>query len=124
MRGPKKIFFDTRMVRVTESLMFLESLYTKFGAPQDARVGVRMNHRGLAGRELSAASSSRQISPRSTLENEVQSEISTVLGTMNESRVEDVRKLLSPMFRLFDFQEFHERVYEDIVRKFEQGIVT
>jgi hypothetical protein len=43
---------------------------------------------------------------------------------MKESRVEDVRKLLSPMFRLFNLIEFHKKVYEDIVRKFEQGIVT
>jgi hypothetical protein len=125
MRDPKKIFFDTRIVRVTESLMFFESLYTKLGAAQDAQVGVRVNHRGFRGRELSAASSSRQILPFQTaFENDVQSEISTVLGKMKESRVEDVRKLLSPMFRLFNLIEFHKKVYEDIVRKFEQGIVT
>jgi hypothetical protein len=122
-RVPDKIFFDTRIVRVTESLMFFESLYAKLGATLEAHVHVRVGHRGLYARELSAASARRLISSKRIMEGEVQSEISTVLGTMKVSRVEDVRKLLSPMFYLFDFQEFHESVYEEIVRNFEQGII-
>jgi hypothetical protein len=123
-RKPGMIFFDTRIVRVTESLMFLESLYTKLGVPMDAQVSVRVSHRGLTGRELSAASSNRYVSTRKTLEKETQSQISTVLGEMGKSRVEDVKKLVSPMFYLFDFAEFSQNVYEQIVQNFERGIVT
>jgi len=115
------IFFDTRMVRVTESLMFAENLYTKLGAPPEARVIIRIGHRGIAGRSLNSASQSRYISPKIAAENECMSDVVTILGTMKQTRVDDVRKLLEPMFMLFDFQEFSVQVYEDIVRGFEKG---
>ena len=42
---------------------------------------------------------------------------------MGETRVDDVRKILEPMFMLFDFMQFNSAVYDDIVRNFERGIV-
>jgi hypothetical protein len=115
------IFFDTRIVRVTETLMFLENLYTKLGVPPDTRVGVRIGHHGLKGRTLSAASSRRFIRTTQTLEDETATEIVTLLGKMRESRVDDVRKILEPVFMLFDFTQFDTSIYEDLVRGFERG---
>jgi TIR domain len=122
-RTTNRIFFDTRIVRVTEALMFIENLYSKLGAPPEARVGIRVRHSGLTGRILTSASPSRLVFERETKESESTSEITTVLGTMKESRTEDVRKILEPLFMLFDFAEFNPDVYEDIVRRFERGQV-
>jgi len=123
-RKPNQIFFDTRAVRITESLMFIQSLYSKLGVPPEARVGIQITHRGLKGRELSSASPNRHLFSRgSAEENESTSEITTILGTMGETRVDDVRKIAEPMFMLFDFMEFNATVYDDIVRSFERGIV-
>jgi hypothetical protein len=72
---------------------------------------------------LASASSNRILFPRVTGEQESTSEITTVLGTMKESRVDDVRKILEPMFMLFDFQQFNAEIYEEIVRNFERGVV-
>jgi hypothetical protein len=123
MRRPNEVFFDTRIVRVTESLMFIQSLYTKLGAPPEARVGFSVSHEGLKGRTLTSASTNRLIFPRVTGESESTSEIVTVLGSMKETRVDDVRKILEPLFMLFDFTQFDATVYEEIVRSFERGIV-
>ena len=120
-RQPQCIFFDTRIVRVTESLMFAEKLYKKLGASPDAKVLVRINHRGIAGRTLTSASSRRYVTPKIGSGSESTSEVVTILGTMKQTRVDDVRKLLEPMFMLFDFQEFSAEVYDDIVRGFEKG---
>jgi hypothetical protein len=120
-RQPQCIFFDTRIVRVTESLMFSEKLYKKLGASPDARVLVRINHCGIAGRTLTSASSRRYVTPKIGSGSESTSEVVTILGTMKQTRVDDVRKLLKPMFMLFDFQEFSAEVYDDIVRGFEKG---
>ena len=57
-RRDHEIFFDTRIVRVTESLMFAENLYTKLGVPPEARVGIRVVHHGLNGRDLPLSFSS------------------------------------------------------------------
>jgi hypothetical protein len=123
-RKPNQIFFDTRIVRVTECLMFIENLYGKLGVPPDAKVAIQITHRGLKGRELSSASSNRHMFSRGpTDEDESTSEITTILGAMNETRVDDVRKLVGPMFMLFNFMEFNLSIYDDIVRNFERGIV-
>jgi hypothetical protein len=123
-RRPNQIFFDTRLVRVTESLMFIENFYRKLGAPPETRVGIEITHHGLRGRELNAASSTRYMSTRGPAEeNESTSEITTTLGTMNETRVDDVRNILERMFMLFGFMEFNVTVYDEIVRNFERGVV-
>lgn len=122
-RKSGEIFFDTRVVRVTESLMFAESLYNKLGAPPETRVGISVTHRGLNRRTLTSASSNRILFPRVTGEDESTSEITTILGTMKDFRVDDVRKMLEPMFMLFDFQQFNPEIYEEIVRNFERGVV-
>jgi hypothetical protein len=122
-RRPNEIFFDTRIVRVTESLMFAQRLYTNLGVPPEARVGIAVSHKGLAGRTLASASPHRFIISKTATENVSTAEILTILGSMAITRVEDVRKILEPMFMLFDFTQFHERVYDEIVRNFEQGIV-
>jgi len=123
-RKPNQIFFDTRVVRITESLMFIESLYSKLGVPPEARVRIQITHRGLKGRELNSASSNRHMFSRGpTEENESMSEITTILGTMSETRVDDVRKIVEPMFMLFNFMQFNTVVYDDLVRNFERGII-
>src|SRR3977135_3956590 len=123
-RKPDQIFFDTRVVRITESLMFIESLYNKLGVPPEATLGIHITHGGLKGRELSSASSNRQMVSRSPAnEDESTSEITTTLGTMSQTRVDDVRKIAEPMFMLFDFMQFNVVVYDDIVRDFERGII-
>jgi TIR domain len=123
-RKPNQVFFDTRVVRVTESLMFLGSLYNKLGVPPETKVEIRVTHGGLNGRYLNSASSNRYVFSRGPAnENESTSEIATILGKMNETRVDDVKNLVAPMFMLFDFMEFNAAVYDDIVRNFERGII-
>ncbi len=123
MRRPNEVFFDTRIVRVTECLMFAQNLYTKLGVGPEAQLSVMVSHRGLRERQLTAASLNRLIFPKKTIEDESTTEIVTILGTMHETRVEDVRNLLAPLFALFDFTQFDLSVYEDIVRNFERGRV-
>ena len=104
--------------------MFIENLYRKLGVPPEARVGIQITHRGLKGRELSNASSNRlMFSHGPADEDESISEITTILGTMSETRVDDVRNIVEPMFMLFNFMQFNAAVYEDIVRSFERGII-
>lgn len=123
-RRPKEIFFDTRIVRVTESLMFIERLYTRLGAPPESRIVIRVSHSGLKGRTLNSASPNRSVFSRISDEGDTSVDVVSILGRMQETRVEDVRKILEPMFMLFDFMQFNTEVYEDIVRSFENGRVN
>lgn len=121
MRGEKQIFFNTRIVRVAEALMFASNLYTNLGAPPDATLSVRVAHRGLAGRTLTSTGENRFVSPRVSHESTSEAEIVLTLGKMHETLVDDVRRIVEPLFMLFEFQEFGEAIYTDIVRRFEMG---
>ena len=125
MRVENQIFFNTRIVRVTEALLFASTLYINLGVPPDARLSIRVTHRGLAGRSLTSSSPNRHIfSPKITREAQSETEIVVVLGTMKDTLVDDVRRIAEPLFMLFDFEEFQPQIYNDIVRRFEQGNVS
>lgn len=124
MRDDKKIFFNTRIVRVTESLMFAGNLYANLGVHPDTKLSFRINHYGIAQRTLASAGGRRHVSPNDCSENSCESEIVITLGTIRETLVSDVKRLTSPLFMLFGFMEFQDSVYEDIVRKFEAGEST
>lgn len=55
---------------------------------------------------------------------ESKSEIVVSVGSIRETIVDDVRRLLAPMFMLFDFREFNEGIYRDIVTRFVNGQST
>jgi TIR domain len=121
MRGEKLVFFNTRIVRVAEALMFARNLYSNLGASPDAALSIRVSHRGLAGRTLSSAGGNRHVFPKVSHEATSESEIVVVLGRMGDTLVDDVRRIVEPLFMLFEFQEFGEAIYTDIVRRFEKG---
>ncbi len=119
-RGEKVIYFNTRIVRVTGALMFASNFYTNLGSSPDANMSIRVSHRGLSGRTL-AAVGNRGVFPRMSHEETAESEIVVVVGKIRETLVENVQRLVAPMFMLFEFQEFADSVYMDIVRRFEKG---
>jgi len=124
-RDEKKIFFNTRIVRVTESLMFASNLYSTLGVAPETRLSIRVTHRGLAGRQLTSAGGNRFIWPSSaTAADESVSEIVVTVGSIMETLVDDVQRLTAPLFMLFDFKEFDKAIYRDIVERFVKGQST
>jgi len=124
-RGEKQIFFNTRIVRATESLMFASKLYSTLGVAPETRLSVRVTHRGLAGRQLTSAGGNRHIWPSTpTLAPESTSEIVVPTGSMMATIVADVQRLTAPLFMLFDFKEFDAAIYRDIVERFVRGQST
>jgi hypothetical protein len=124
-REKNALFFNTRIVRVTETLMFAGRLYTTLGAAPDAKISARFTHSGLAGRTLKSASPNRALYDSHTTQEQVsETESVIVLGEVHNALVDEVQRVCAPMFMLFDFQEFGRQVYEDIVRRFEKGEAT
>ncbi|MBL0171691.1 MAG: hypothetical protein IPP90_13385 [Gemmatimonadaceae bacterium] len=74
-RTEKAVFFDTRIVRVTEALLFLCGLYDHLGVPPESRVTIGIAHHGLAGRTLTSAGR-RHVMPRTTAAGSSESQIS------------------------------------------------
>jgi hypothetical protein len=120
-----KIFFDTRIVRVTEALLYCGRLYTALGLNRQRVVTITGRHVGLKGRRLSSAN------PGSALhderdpahENESAVQFTVRLEQLESELVSLVKEVLAPLFALFDFFELNDRVYEDIVNRFVAGQV-
>jgi hypothetical protein len=125
MHERSALFFNTRIVRVTEALMFADRLYTALGAAPDAKISARFTHTGLAGRTLKSAGLNRSLFDNRMAHDQLsETENVMVLGDIKGALVDEVQRVCAPMFMLFDFQEFTPRVYEDIVRRFEKGEAT
>lgn len=110
-------------MRVTEALLFASNLYTDMGVAPETHLSVRVTHCGLKGRQLQGIGS-RYISPHRTEEDQSQAEIVVAVGEIKKTLVENVKRITEPLFMLFDFSQFAPEIYEDIVRRFEQGEVT
>lgn len=121
----KKIFFNTRIVRVAETFMFAATLYHTLGFSADTELQARIKHKGLKGRVLSSSSPLRPLYEDKVSEaNESERTLKITLGSIHENLPQLVRAVCAPMFALFDHMEFGDHIYDEIVGQFVLGSVT
>lgn len=126
-RKENTIFFNTRIVRITETLLYSARLYSGLNVPRDAHYIIWMRHGGLKGRLLSTSSIARRFPPpgdRVSIENEVYNEVETTIEQTESKLVELVERFTQPLFIVFNFFELNRSVLEEIVNKFVEGEVT
>lgn len=127
MRKPGHIFFDTRIIRITETFMYLRNLYSKFNLDIDADLEITIKHSGLKDRVLSSASPHRMLFDQyKSYTNEVVTTISTTLRGMNKDTiiVDLVEAITKPLFEQFDFFKPERRILEEIVTNYLKGKVV
>lgn len=121
-RTQNQIFFNTRIVRVTEALLFASNLYENLGISKKASVNIRVSHRGLGGRSLTSSNPNRRLSVVATSrETESQTEISGPLKDIRDNLAANVQRITTPLFMLFDFTTIEDAVSADIVHRFVAG---
>ena len=121
-RRPEDLFFDTRIVRVTEALLYCGRLYAALEQDRQRVVTVTVRHVGLKGRRLSCANQNRLIHARDTShENESAVSFSVRLEQLEIDLVPLVKSVVAPMLALFDFYEIGDQIYEEIVNNFVAG---
>jgi hypothetical protein len=123
-RRENAIFFNTRIVRTTETLLYCSRLFRGLGANGNTRVVLKIRHGGLKGRVLEAASVFSALGRQLSTEDESASEVSFVLSDLDRDLVDLVEKLCAPLFLLFNFQRFGKVTYQQIVTDFVNGKVT
>jgi hypothetical protein len=124
-RDPDAIFFNTRIVRVAEALLYAYGLYSNLGVPDDANLSVRVAHGGIANRVLKSSNYNRMLrSGKKAVESRCQAEITVSVQALRNDLASNVEKILSPLFMLFDFQVFSSEIYSDISSRFVAGQVT
>jgi len=125
MKSENEIFFNTRIVRTSEMLMFLSGLYDNLGVSKESVMSFSLRHNGLENRFLSSVGNRtmfRKYGP--SAENEITTKISSKLSSLYQNVSTLIAELLSPVFLLFDFFEIEQKIFDDIVQNFKEGRVT
>jgi hypothetical protein len=123
-RRPGELFFNTRIVRVTESLLYIARLYSKLGVDRSSQVSVAVRHGGLRDRVLTAVGNRSLHQSLKAVESEVEAAITTSLDELEGRLVDHVETLLAPLFQVFDFFTLGRPIYEDIVNRFVKGEIS
>ncbi len=126
-RTEKTLFFDTRIVRVTEAILHCINIYKIMGMDADRTISLACRHVGLLGRKLLAASPNRVPSMHARLnisEDVVQTSAEFRVGVSESEIINVVKSLCEPLFVVFDFGKFRDEIYKEIVLNFIQGRVV
>jgi hypothetical protein len=126
-RAEHQLFFNSRIVRTAEMLLYLSRLYRLLEAPEDSELVFSLRHAGLTGRHMSATDNRRITLSRPygpVREDEFESSVTTPLSSIEATVSRLVKEILEPVFMLFDFFEVDESIYDQIVDAFQKGQVT
>jgi len=118
------IFFNTRIVRITEALLYSARLYSGFKVPSDSPILIGIRLGGLKDRILSASGGRQLNYERKSKEDEVYTEVETNFERIESELVDIVQKFTQPLFVVFDFFEVSRTVLENIVDNYVAGRVT
>jgi hypothetical protein len=126
MHKSEHIFFNTRIVRITEVLLYSVRLYSGFKVPPDSRILIGIRHGGLKDRALSATGERNLFfhDRSKSREDEVYTEVETTSEKIESDLVDLVQRFTQPLFVIFDFFEVNGKVLEDIVNNYVAGRVT
>jgi hypothetical protein len=125
-KGADSVFFDTRIVRTTEALLYCRRVYERFDADPQSWVRMSIKHFGFKGRPLRSADPNRLppiVVPIAT-ENEAEEAQTFTLAQIESELVNLVKGFLAPFFELFDFTKFDDRVYGSIIDDFVRRAAT
>jgi hypothetical protein len=123
-RSKERIFFNTRIVRITETLLYFTRLYSNLGVSPASRIVIGIKHGGLRERILSRAGPGLMLDRYKSKEDEVYTEVETTLDRIKSNLVEVVEEFTQPLFVIFDFFKLDRKRLEEIVRNFEKGVIT
>jgi ppGpp synthetase/RelA/SpoT-type nucleotidyltranferase len=124
-RKPTHIFFNTRIVRITEVLKYINNLYSFLNVPTNSQIEIFIKHGGLKGRVLNSSTWNRELfRDYKTNTDEVPTTILTSLKEIESDIVNAVEKFTKPLFEQFEFFKLDKKVLEDIVINYINGKVV
>ena len=124
-RDPRTIFFNTRIVRNAELLLYALRLCDRLGIDPSSELALELTYGGLEGRVLRSSSPNRVLSGTYTCtEDRVTTSYDGSLQEVEANLTEVVKHLTAPMLALFDFFELNDSVYQKIVEDYVDGRVT
>lgn len=124
-RDPQRIFFNTRIVRITEVFMYLKNLYEKLEISINTPIEISITHGGIKNRVLTSASPNRMLFRTYRIDTDPFSvKVFTTTKEISEDIVSVVERVTTPFFEQFDFFQLDRKVLEDIVINYANGKVV
>lgn len=123
-RGTQLAFFDTRIVRITEALLYLARLYNQLKIDLVTPVHITVEHGGLTDRTLKAAGNRLMFTKRKSSQDKVKTEIDTTVGELESRLVDHVEAIAKNLFVIFDYFEIDRKNLEEIVTNFVNGKIS
>jgi len=115
------LFYNIRIIRITETLLYIARLYSGLNVPTDAHYLVGIKHSGINGRILSSTPLWERMplfGRRISGEDEVYSEVETSIEQTKSQLVELVEDFTQPLFVVFNFFELKRSALAEIVGEF------
>ncbi|HJP89056.1 MAG TPA: TIR domain-containing protein [Candidatus Limnocylindrales bacterium] len=123
--APDKLYFNTRIIRVAETILFLASLYQELGAASTGTIHVEVVHAGIRHRTLSAVGARRgTFRDRHTTEDRVRTTATFTITDVDNRLVDIVKELVGPLFMVYEYLEVADGIYSDLIDRFREGYVT
>ena len=120
-----QLFFNTRIVRVTEALLHCARLYDTLKLDPASTIHIAIRHTGLKGRRLGTSNPARQLSTFPICaEEESETTVAPRLLEIQTDLIPLVKTIVQPLLILFGFFELGDPVYEEIVNSYVQGRTT
>lgn len=119
-RKPGYIFYDTRIIRITEALLYAVRLYSGLKVKPESLIRIGIRHGGLKDHILSSAVG-REIFTRKSDEDKVYTEIDTTLEKIESDLVDLVEEFTQPLFIIFNFFKIEKESLKKIVDDFVAG---
>jgi ppGpp synthetase/RelA/SpoT-type nucleotidyltranferase len=123
-RKPNYLFFDTRIIRITEVLMYALNLYSNLSIKEDEPISIMIKHGGLKDRIMGATSNRLIAWEYKSIEDEISTEIVMSIREIKKNITDQVVKYTTPFFELFDFFSVERKIIDDIVTNYIHGKVT
>jgi hypothetical protein len=117
-RTKDAIWFDTRIMRVTETFLFCYRLYKALGATEETSVNVALRHGGLRDRTLGSARPALWAPSRISLEDEVEWSQDLQLVSLRDELKQTLKGALDSLWILFDFFEPPDQQVYSVVDQF------
>ena len=118
-KGKNTIWIETRIYRVTEALIYCARLYNRLNIDTTHNIYFSIKHFGLKNKKLEFASDPQAIWYDCICEeDQSETEIQIKLSDIESDTVGIVKKIISPMFMLFNYYELDDKRYETFVNKF------
>jgi len=116
------IFYDTRIIRITEALLHATRLYSGLGLPRESKIIIKIRHGNIKDHNLGSSLMKMPFPGHKCGVADITSEVETNIDEIEKDLIGVVKKFTSKLFEMFEFYEPEEHALQRTIVGFAKGI--